>query len=1149
MTAVETESEALARRRSEAGVASGEPVIGLALSGGGIRSATFCLGLLRALARNKVLRRFDYLSTVSGGGYIGSALGRLFHAGAHGDAASVEAGVANDRSLFLWWLRNNGRFLAPAGARDLLQAFSSQLRGFLATQAEVLVLMMLVACAVTLPHLAYSWFVPLTQNIPLAVSLWWWLLPVPLAGVLTACYGYWFLGKETGSGIATALIAAGVGMYLGHWAYTAQGGATPASFDQILLGTAAFLLLPAPLAWLCARVSGLRRKEEANRVRYTTALAMCLRALAAVFALGAFDMLSWYLKVWLVAALSGNATGHVAAGVGITTLLMSLARYLMPMLQDGGKGGMVKISWGVVANVLGIALTLALTLFWMTIFQTLIFPAKDDPLSILLRNAYARWAWVAIVSAIYILLNGRALQQLNRSSLHYFYRSRIARAYVSVGNVASDGAPSPRFPASPLVDNTRELTEEVTKVTRLLDGDDPGMTSYTPHRFGGPIHLVNCCINQTVDDRTGTYNADRKGVSLTVSALGVETGTHGPVAGSEALLEHTTLAEWIAISGAAVGSGMGSLTRPGTAAMSFLSGLRLGYWQANLTVGYVRGRVWFAKYRAMLAEMFARFPGLRSRDWYLSDGGQFDNTGVYALLKRRLSLIVLADCGADPDFRFADVENLVRKARIDYDATIAFVDPDQLAPAAGPLAALFGSPNTLEAAPGDAHLMLARITYVDGTRGTLLVVKPRLPTDLPLDVAGYAGSDSSFPQQSTTNLFYSEAQWESYCELGALLGAPVDAAMLRHAGDWAWSTPVLGANCATLSPAATPMTRGQRLATTVGTGIGVGALLTALLAGWQAWDAHSQQRLSLQAESANLARQLNSDTRLLIDYLSTPTVKGGEFDSEMDAQVNMLTAVIGGLTLSDEQKRVFQDVSDLLQPICLRTSDAGLSTQCSRQAFALSADGIASKGDWDRAMDDYQAWRDAERDAVLQARRDADVLARTPPATQASTPGAASAQSTSAVTGTVGSAPPPPAPSPAPPSAAPSAVGPRDAAIKACGSARQPFMLYTQIYEESQRVIVLRELAAVRQLGIVAAGVENVTETARRDGRHSPFEWKTPTLLYAPDGKDCATALVNWANATMPSLAHNPARAVPLPIGTGSANVLELWVPRPLAAR
>ncbi len=49
-------------------------VAGLAISGGGIRSATFALGVLQALARFKLLRRFDYLSTVSGGGYIGSWL-------------------------------------------------------------------------------------------------------------------------------------------------------------------------------------------------------------------------------------------------------------------------------------------------------------------------------------------------------------------------------------------------------------------------------------------------------------------------------------------------------------------------------------------------------------------------------------------------------------------------------------------------------------------------------------------------------------------------------------------------------------------------------------------------------------------------------------------------------------------------------------------------------------------------------------------------------------------------------------------------------------------------------------------------------------------------------------------------------------------
>jgi hypothetical protein len=47
---------------------------GLAFSGGGIRSATFNLGVLQGLARQGILRRFDYLSTVSGGGYIGSWL-------------------------------------------------------------------------------------------------------------------------------------------------------------------------------------------------------------------------------------------------------------------------------------------------------------------------------------------------------------------------------------------------------------------------------------------------------------------------------------------------------------------------------------------------------------------------------------------------------------------------------------------------------------------------------------------------------------------------------------------------------------------------------------------------------------------------------------------------------------------------------------------------------------------------------------------------------------------------------------------------------------------------------------------------------------------------------------------------------------------
>jgi len=54
-------------------------LVGLALSGGGIRSATFALGACQAMARSDILEQVDYLSTVSGGGFFGSAVSSLLH--------------------------------------------------------------------------------------------------------------------------------------------------------------------------------------------------------------------------------------------------------------------------------------------------------------------------------------------------------------------------------------------------------------------------------------------------------------------------------------------------------------------------------------------------------------------------------------------------------------------------------------------------------------------------------------------------------------------------------------------------------------------------------------------------------------------------------------------------------------------------------------------------------------------------------------------------------------------------------------------------------------------------------------------------------------------------------------------------------------
>jgi hypothetical protein len=62
------------RRRQIYGMAYARGLSALSLSGGGIRSAAFSLGIIQALADCDLLQKFNYLSTVSGGGYIGSWL-------------------------------------------------------------------------------------------------------------------------------------------------------------------------------------------------------------------------------------------------------------------------------------------------------------------------------------------------------------------------------------------------------------------------------------------------------------------------------------------------------------------------------------------------------------------------------------------------------------------------------------------------------------------------------------------------------------------------------------------------------------------------------------------------------------------------------------------------------------------------------------------------------------------------------------------------------------------------------------------------------------------------------------------------------------------------------------------------------------------
>lgn len=119
-TVEEDERRAIAAARAKNGVPADAPPWGLALSGGGIRSATFNLGVLEALAQARLLSRFDYLSTVSGGGYIGGWLAALCHR--LGGVKAVEEGLDGDPTRLaektgdrdpVTWLRDYSNYLTP----------------------------------------------------------------------------------------------------------------------------------------------------------------------------------------------------------------------------------------------------------------------------------------------------------------------------------------------------------------------------------------------------------------------------------------------------------------------------------------------------------------------------------------------------------------------------------------------------------------------------------------------------------------------------------------------------------------------------------------------------------------------------------------------------------------------------------------------------------------------------------------------------------------------------------------------------------------------------------------------------------------------------------------------------------------------------
>ncbi|MEI6592673.1 MAG: hypothetical protein WCL47_05495 [Holophagaceae bacterium] len=919
------ESVRVQARRAKAEQELGQPLtgsgsIGLALSGGGIRSATFCLGVLRGLARKGILAKADFLSTVSGGGYAGSFLGALIQrdglAGAlsclendpppvPGSAGQASKAAPSQAASPIRWLRNNGRYLAPSGSGDLLLIASILFRNWVAVQVVLGLFFLGVLLA-----LKGVWALPIPASFLAwtaqpGSSLWLspWGIVAGLLFLLAAVppgWAYWLVeaqGEDRKSrlfspvrvAVGSVLLFAGVGC-IGLWAPSVREATRPlfgvswvtwAGFAAALEGLQA-------VAWLAllersfARASGLGQSAPFEplpaqraawlrwRLSHLLNAGLMLTLLVLLFA-GADTLGQSAYAIWSDQGRHGVALW--AAGFASVAGALSVWGHKLATLLPERKKGVplpVNLLAGVAAALLLVTLlvgyaALATGLAWGfkpvgwplqtaqptgSVGALLLQPsapvqarpaasparlpeAAVPPPAITAPGApFARRVWLGallVAAAMSIFAFGRNLAFLNLSAMSAFYQQRLTRTFL--------GASNP------------ERRARTTSPRDHAPGDDLPFESYQPWQQGGPLHFVNVTINETLDGSTQIQNQDRKGLILAAGPVGLsvgvrhhalwaqgdpcllqpEVGSRWPVFFSsqgEALApQPLTLGQWVGISGAAVSTGMGARTSFG---LSFLCGffnLRTGYWwQSGVDSAKRTDRaagqsgLWHRFSRALpvhahlLDEWMARFQGTVRRYWYLSDGGHFENSGVYELARRRVPFIILCDAGGDADYVFDDLGNLTLKLRNDFGAELRFLAAPELAGAwleieqglglptglgvgagLGPLDALRrgdwvqgegGAVLAKAATEGlsRAHAALAKITYPCGPDGQpahsfLLVLKPALVGDEPMDIRYYHATHPDFPHESTADQFFDEAQWEAYRKLGE---HSVDAVFQGH---------------------------------------------------------------------------------------------------------------------------------------------------------------------------------------------------------------------------------------------------------------------------------------------------------------------------------------------------------------------------------
>jgi hypothetical protein len=771
------------------------PWSGIGLSGGGIRSATFCLGVLQALSEKDILRRFDYISSVSGGGYIATSL-QWWWGGPRDDGTGASEPSFGLRSSDFPYgpARPDPDFVGPPAPTQVraeqnlafLRAHSSYLtpgQGIgVWSILGVLLRTIIISSLTWLPVLAFAFV--LLSAIGYFFDVFFYRLNVlsPLMDVMPArwtrtcdddlaCHlsysalyaiGLWAFYIVSGLFIVAALLfallsrapqdkqdhaqtvfassvialacAVGIGWIVVHYA---QRDISMVLF-AILLGVvfavcvvivASELLTPRSLNtsyWL------RRWIERIMGLAFIPSIVVLIYSTIPIVPFFSLQYIADHSVKAAFVGLAGLLSGVGSALYGYYTFL----RNIVP-----GAVGQV------VATVAAI-IALYMTAVVAYVLAMLLIHYNDT-------GSWKLFTFLTISAAMLVAFAIALIANINYVGFHRFYRDRLMEAFMP-----RDGAVSSmRSDFSPVAD-----TLSVEHLQRFFQPRQPG-----DRWRSRPYPLIN--TNAILVHDSDQKVASRGGDNFIISPFFIgSTATGWQHTGKYIELNGPfTLASAMAASGAAANAsagyiGTGITMNPLVSAVMSLLNVRLGLWVGN------PGRRSSRRVRSiptfLMMGIYAGFSKHRkdSKFLELTDGGHFENLGLYELVRRKLGIILIVDGEEDPSISLSSLVSATRRIEQDFGARLDFPSgeggPERLVmyPSAS------GYPAGVKYAK--APFLVGKITYNNGTYGVLIYVKATLIREMDFTTAGYLANNPAFPHQTTVDQFFDPDQFDAYRFLG-----------------------------------------------------------------------------------------------------------------------------------------------------------------------------------------------------------------------------------------------------------------------------------------------------------------------------------------------------------------------------------------------